>query len=197
MNVAEIMRVTGEHVVIVLIAVVVAIAAGIPLGIWCTRRAAASHVVLRAVDVVQTIPSLALFGLLIPIPFIDLTRNYAYNAPNGGLGVSFGKGFDYGQNNQRLSMSYITGSHAFKVGGSFLEGTYVQDLMTINKNLYYNFTNPTGTRPIPSTITQAGASKLLTHSHAASASAMLLYESSLPSSCFAVTSEPGAGCRSR
>jgi ABC-type proline/glycine betaine transport system permease subunit len=70
MNVAEIMRVTGEHVVIVLIAVVVAIVAGIPLGIWCTRRAAASHFVLRAVDVVQTIPSLALFGLLIPIPFI-------------------------------------------------------------------------------------------------------------------------------
>jgi hypothetical protein len=88
------------------------------------------------------------------IPFIDLTRNYAYNAPNGGLGVSFGKGFDYGQNNQRVSMSYITGSHAFKVGGSFLEGTYVQDLMTVNQNLYYNFTNPTGTRPIPSTITQ-------------------------------------------
>jgi osmoprotectant transport system permease protein len=70
MNVAEIMRVTGEHVVIVLIAVVVAIVAGIPLGIWCTRRAAASQVVLRAVDVVQTVPSLALFGLLIPIPFI-------------------------------------------------------------------------------------------------------------------------------
>ena len=70
MNVAEIMRVTGEHVVIVLISVVVAIVAGIPLGVWCTRRAAASQVVLRAVDVVQTIPSLALFGLLIPIPLI-------------------------------------------------------------------------------------------------------------------------------
>lgn len=70
MNTAEILRVTGQHVVIVLVSVVVAIAAGIPLGIWCTRKAAASHVVLRAVDVVQTIPSLALFGLLIPIPLI-------------------------------------------------------------------------------------------------------------------------------
>src|SRR5436190_6198706 len=70
MNVTEIARVTGEHVVIVLVAVVIAIIAGIPLGVWCTRRAAASQVVLRAVDIVQTIPSLALFGLLIPIPFI-------------------------------------------------------------------------------------------------------------------------------
>ena len=42
-------------------------------------------------------------------------------------------------------------------------------------------------------MTHAGASKLFTHSHAASASAMLLYESSLPCSCLAVTSEPGAG----
>ena len=70
MNVPEIARVTGEHVVIVLIAVIVAIVAGIPLGVWCTRRKAASQILLRAVDVVQTIPSLALFGLLIPIPFI-------------------------------------------------------------------------------------------------------------------------------
>jgi osmoprotectant transport system permease protein len=70
MMAAEIARVTGEHVVIVLVSVAVAIAAGIPLGVWCTRRAAASQVVLRAVDVVQTVPSLALFGLLIPIPLI-------------------------------------------------------------------------------------------------------------------------------
>jgi osmoprotectant transport system permease protein len=70
MTAAEVLRVTGEHVVIVLVAVVVAIIAGIPLGVWCTRRASASQVVLRAVDVMQTIPSLALFGLLIPIPFI-------------------------------------------------------------------------------------------------------------------------------
>jgi len=70
MNTAEVLRVTGEHVVIVLVAVMVAIVAGVPLGVWCTRRAAPSHVVLRAVDVLQTIPSLALFGLLIPIPLI-------------------------------------------------------------------------------------------------------------------------------
>lgn len=70
MNAAEILRVTGEHVVIVMVSVVAAVVAGIPLGVWCTRNAAASQVVLRAVDIVQTVPSLALFGLLIPIPFI-------------------------------------------------------------------------------------------------------------------------------
>ena len=43
------------------------------------------------------------------------------------------------------------------------------------------------------TMTQAGVSKLLTHSQAASASAMLLKLSSFPCTCWAVTNEPGAG----
>ena len=66
----EILRATGQHIVIVLVAVVAAVVIGVPLGIWCTRRATAGPAVLRTVDVIQTIPSLALFGFLIPIPFI-------------------------------------------------------------------------------------------------------------------------------
>ena len=66
----DILRATGQHIVIVAISVIVAIAIGVPLGIWCTRRARAGRVVLRIVDIIQTIPSLALFGFLIPIPFI-------------------------------------------------------------------------------------------------------------------------------
>lgn len=66
----EILHATAQHVVIVTISVVVAIAIGVPLGIWCTHRARAGRAVLRAVDMIQTIPSLALFGFLIPIPFI-------------------------------------------------------------------------------------------------------------------------------
>jgi osmoprotectant transport system permease protein len=66
----EILRATGQHVFIVVIAVVVAIAIGVPLGIWCTRRDAAGRAVVRIVDIIQTIPSLALFGFLIPVPFI-------------------------------------------------------------------------------------------------------------------------------
>jgi osmoprotectant transport system permease protein len=55
---------------IVAIAVVIATIIGVPLGIWCARRARAGGAVLRAVDIIQTVPSLALFGFLIPIPFI-------------------------------------------------------------------------------------------------------------------------------
>lgn len=65
-----IVRATAEHVMIVAIAVGIAIVIGIPLGIWCARRAAAGRTVMRLVDMVQTIPSLALFGFLIPIPLI-------------------------------------------------------------------------------------------------------------------------------
>jgi len=71
----EIARATVEHLAIVAIAVVVAAAAGVPLGILCARRGRLGRVVLRLIDIVQTIPSLALFGFLIPLPFI------------GGIGV--------------------------------------------------------------------------------------------------------------
>ena len=67
---AEIARATGHHLLLVGVAVLVAIVIGVPLAIWCTRRVSASRFVLRAVDVIQTIPSLALFGFLIPLPLI-------------------------------------------------------------------------------------------------------------------------------
>jgi osmoprotectant transport system permease protein len=66
----DILRMTGEHVVIVAIAVCVAVALGIPIGIYCTRHARAGRVALRIIDAIQTIPSLALFGFLIPVPWI-------------------------------------------------------------------------------------------------------------------------------
>jgi len=67
---AEILRATGEHILIVVVAVGAAILIGIPLGIWCARRVRAGRVALRIVDAIQTIPSLALFGFLIPVPLI-------------------------------------------------------------------------------------------------------------------------------
>ena len=66
----DILRATGQHIVIVAVSVGIAILIGVPLGIWCARRARAGRVMLRLVDAIQTIPSLALFGLLIPVPFI-------------------------------------------------------------------------------------------------------------------------------
>jgi osmoprotectant transport system permease protein len=66
----DVLRATGEHILIVVIAVGVAVIIGIPLGIWCARRVRAGRVALRIVDAIQTIPSLALFGFLIPVPLI-------------------------------------------------------------------------------------------------------------------------------
>jgi osmoprotectant transport system permease protein len=66
----EIARATGEHILIVVIAVGAAITAGIPLGIWCARNVRAGRVALRIIDAIQTIPSLAMFGFLIPVPLI-------------------------------------------------------------------------------------------------------------------------------
>jgi len=66
----DILRHTGEHVELVLIAMVVAILLGVPAGILLTRRAGLRKWFLGFASVVQTIPSLALFGFLIPIPLI-------------------------------------------------------------------------------------------------------------------------------
>ena len=66
----EILRLTGEHLVLVVVSVGLAAIVAIPLGIICTRRPRAGRLVLRGVDAIQTIPSLALFGFLIPLPLI-------------------------------------------------------------------------------------------------------------------------------
>jgi osmoprotectant transport system permease protein len=66
----NLLRLTGEHLLIVVIAVTIAIAAGVPLGTLAHRRRGAGGVALRITDAVQTIPSLAMFGFLIPLPFI-------------------------------------------------------------------------------------------------------------------------------
>lgn len=67
---AEVVRATGEHIVLVGVAVIAAIAIGVPAAILVVRHARSGGVLLRVVDIIQTIPSLALFGFLIPIPFI-------------------------------------------------------------------------------------------------------------------------------
>lgn len=66
----EVARLTGEHLVLVAVSVAIAALVAIPLGIACSRRGRFAKPVLRIVDAVQTIPSLALFGFLIPIPFV-------------------------------------------------------------------------------------------------------------------------------
>ncbi len=67
---AEILTETGRHLLLVAISVGLATLVGVPLGILLTRRPAWQRWVLGVANVVQTVPSLALFGLLIPVPFI-------------------------------------------------------------------------------------------------------------------------------
>jgi osmoprotectant transport system permease protein len=66
----EMAQLTGEHIVLVLVSMAIAAAAALPLGILLTRRARLRTPLLGFANVMQTIPSLALFGFLIPIPFI-------------------------------------------------------------------------------------------------------------------------------
>lgn len=66
----EILALTGEHVVLVAVAAVFAVAIGVPLGVALTRRPGLARSVLAFANVVQAIPSLALFGFLIPVPLI-------------------------------------------------------------------------------------------------------------------------------
>ena len=70
LNWPELLGLIGEHVKLVLIAIVVAVAIGVPTGILLTRHRALRGPVLGIANVMQTIPSLALFGFLIPLPFI-------------------------------------------------------------------------------------------------------------------------------
>lgn len=69
-NWRELLVLTREHVFIVLLSTGLAILIGLPLGILITRVKSLSTPVLGFANIMQTVPSLALFGLLIPIPFI-------------------------------------------------------------------------------------------------------------------------------
>ncbi|MEX0268327.1 ABC transporter permease [Leptolyngbyaceae cyanobacterium UHCC 1019] len=64
---SEIVQRTGEHLLLVGIAVAIAILISIPLGVLITRKKALRQPVLAIANILQTIPSLALFGLLIPL----------------------------------------------------------------------------------------------------------------------------------
>ncbi|HSU19617.1 MAG TPA: ABC transporter permease [Acidobacteriaceae bacterium] len=67
---AEIARLTFEHVWLTAFAMLFACAIGLPLGVLLTRRQSLAGPVIGVANVLQTIPSLALFGLLLPVPFL-------------------------------------------------------------------------------------------------------------------------------
>jgi osmoprotectant transport system permease protein len=66
----EIARLTFEHLWLTASAMLLATAIGLPLGILLTRRRAWAQPVIGFANIVQTVPSLALFGLLLPVPWL-------------------------------------------------------------------------------------------------------------------------------
>ncbi|MEO8683053.1 MAG: ABC transporter permease, partial [Vicinamibacterales bacterium] len=67
---AEMATRLGEHVLLVAVSTAIAAAIGIPLGVLAARRPGLSRPIVGVANLTQTIPSLALFGFLIPLPFI-------------------------------------------------------------------------------------------------------------------------------
>ncbi|MGH9544419.1 MAG: ABC transporter permease [Terriglobales bacterium] len=69
-NHTEVLELTAEHLWLVGASIALAVLIGIPLGIMITRWPALSKPVLGGANIIQTIPSLALFGFLLPAPWI-------------------------------------------------------------------------------------------------------------------------------
>jgi len=70
LNWSELLQLVMQHIFLVFIAIVAAVLIGVPTGIALTRYRALRGPVLGVANVMQTVPSLALFGFLIPLPFI-------------------------------------------------------------------------------------------------------------------------------
>jgi osmoprotectant transport system permease protein len=66
----EILQATLEHVWLVGLTMIFAIAIGVPLGILVTRKPWLSKPILGGANIAETIPSLALFGFLLPVPWL-------------------------------------------------------------------------------------------------------------------------------
>ena len=65
----QIWTLTLEHCWLVGMSMLLAILIGVPLGILITRRASLNKPILGSANIIQTIPSLALFGFLMPMPW--------------------------------------------------------------------------------------------------------------------------------
>jgi osmoprotectant transport system permease protein len=71
---SDILEHTYEHLYLVVISMAIAIAISVPAGVFLSRRARARPWVFGFANIMQTVPSLALFGFLIPVPLIGGLR---------------------------------------------------------------------------------------------------------------------------
>jgi len=69
-NRTEVLELTLEHLWLVGVSMALAVLIGIPLGILITRWPKLNKPVLGGANIIQTVPSLALFGFLLPVPWI-------------------------------------------------------------------------------------------------------------------------------
>ena len=73
----KLMRWTTRHLELAGISLLLAVLVGIPLGIIASRGGAVGHGILAITGVIQTIPSLALLALLVPVPFLGISPRTA------------------------------------------------------------------------------------------------------------------------
>jgi osmoprotectant transport system permease protein len=66
----ELAALVGQHVLLVAGSTLVAVALGVPLGIFAARRPRLAAPLTAVANVVQTVPSLAMFGFLLPVPLV-------------------------------------------------------------------------------------------------------------------------------
>jgi osmoprotectant transport system permease protein len=69
-NWSELLTLIRQHIVLVFASIAIAVVIGMPTGILLTRYRSLRSPVLGLANIMQTVPSLALFGFLIPLPFI-------------------------------------------------------------------------------------------------------------------------------
>jgi osmoprotectant transport system permease protein len=69
-NYAQVVQLTGEHLWLVGLSTLFATLIGIPLGIMVAHWPRLDKPVLGSANIIQTIPSLALFGFLLPVPWL-------------------------------------------------------------------------------------------------------------------------------
>src|SRR5262245_8442951 len=66
----ELATLVAEHILLVAISTSIAVAVGVPLAIFATRRPRLAAPLVGIANIVQTVPSLAMFGFLLPVPLI-------------------------------------------------------------------------------------------------------------------------------
>ena len=69
-NYMDILRHTAQHLFLAVVATLLAALIGIPLGMFLTRKPTWSSSVLGIANILQTVPSIALLGFLLSLPFL-------------------------------------------------------------------------------------------------------------------------------